>query len=91
MNVCMCVCVTDLHGVEGCGKSGNGLCFHFPYNCDVYFFSFQHLQGLHELLLTRQGSLVELPLSFAKLRETQDLKLSGTKKERKSATRDLRY
>lgn len=69
---------------------GDGLCFKFPSHCD-YFFLFQHLRGLHELLLTRQGSPVELLLSFAKLQETQDLKLSGTKKARKSATRDLRY
>lgn len=68
-----------------------GLYFNFPFNCDVYFFLFQHLHGLHELRLIRQGSLAELHLSFAKLQETQDLKLSGTKKERKSAIRDLRY
>lgn len=76
---------------EGYGKGGgNSLCLNFPSNYDQ-FFLFQHLRGLHGLLLTRQGSLVALPLSFAKLQETQDLKLSGTKKERKSAIRDLRY
>lgn len=83
--------LNEVEGCRGCSGNGDGVCFNFPSNCDVYFLLFQHLQGLRELLLTRLGSLAELPLSFAKLQETQDLKLSGTKKERKSAIRDLRY
>lgn len=70
---------------------GNDPYFDIPANCGVYFFLFQHLPGLHGLRLIRQGSLAELRLSFVKLQGIQDLKLSGTKKERKSATRDLRY
>lgn len=54
-------------------------------------FLFQHHQSLQEHPLTRQGSLEESHHSSAKLRETQDLRLSGTKRARKSAIRDLRY
>lgn len=56
-----------------------------------FFLLFQHHQSLQELLLTRQGFQEELPHSSVKPQEIQDLKLSGTKKERKSAIRDLRY
>ncbi|GAB0204245.1 mitochondrial enolase superfamily member 1 [Grus japonensis] len=48
-----------------------------------------HHQSLQELPLTRQVFLEESPRSFVKPQETQDLKLSGIKRERKSATRDL--
>lgn len=53
--------------------------------------SIQHPPDLHGPQRTRQESRGEWPPSYARPQETHSPRLSGTRKAKKSATRDLRY